>query len=291
MSRIAVELKNVYFKYKNSSSYALSNVSLNIAKGDFVLLVGYSGSGKSTLLKCINGLIPNFYSGFFGGKVIIEGINTLETEVAKLAQRVGMVFQNPENQLSSLSVEQEIAFPLENFGVPLQEMKKRVQELLQLLKIENIRTKSPFSISGGEQQLTSIAAALALDPAILVLDEVTAHLSPRSAMEILTLLNKLNQKYQKTIIISEHRLDRCINYASKLIYLEKGKVKACGEPREILQQKSFPKELLPKIPALYNQIKAHSLSRDEFSQVDSNFYPLTVPEIMKTLQFGGRRLD
>lgn len=284
MSEIAVKFENVYFKYKNRPSYALSNISFGINKGDFVILVGYSGSGKSTLLKCINGLIPNFYSGYFGGKVLIDGRNTLDTEVAKLAKKVGFVFQNPENQLSSLSVEQEVAFPLENFGTPVKEMKSRVQELLQLLKLENIRNKSPFNISGGEQQLTAIAAALALDPAILVLDEVTAHLSPKSAMEILALLKELNQKFQKTIIISEHRLDRCLACANKLIYLEKGEIQAFGDPRNVLQERNFPKELLPKIPAIYNKIRQHSLQSDEISQVDSSFYPLTVQEIMKVLQ-------
>ncbi|NHJ47611.1 MAG: ABC transporter ATP-binding protein [Asgard group archaeon] len=251
----AVSLSQVTFKYRNSDSLAIKNVSLDIDEGDFVLLVGYSGSGKSTLLKTINGLIPHFHAGSFGGDILIFDENVSESNTAQLAKKVGFVFQNPENQISALTVEREVAFPLENFGYPREEIITRVDELIKFMGLEEIRFKSPFSISGGEQQLTAIAAALALDPPILILDEVTAHLSPKSAQKILTKLSQLNKDYNKTIIISEHRLDRCIHFVSKMVYLEQGILKASGSVDEVLKNKSYPKNLLPAIPKIHFQFQ------------------------------------
>jgi energy-coupling factor transporter ATP-binding protein EcfA2 len=248
-----VECKNITFKYRHGEDFAIKNISFTIEKGDFVIVMGYSGCGKSTLLKAINGLVPNFYPGSYGGKVTTLGIETTEIETAKLADRVGFVFQNPENQLSNLTVEQEIAFPLENFGYPREQMKKRIDEIISLLNLESIRYKSPFKISGGEQQLTAIGAALALDPPILILDEVTAHLSPQKSQEILQLLHQLNTEYQKTIILSEHRLDRMLSYATKLIFMEKGSLMAIGKPRELIKQGKIPVELMPKLPRLFQK--------------------------------------
>jgi energy-coupling factor transport system ATP-binding protein len=264
----AVQINRVTYKYRNSSFFALTNVSLDIYEGDFLLLVGFSGSGKSTLLKTINGLVPNFYAGTFGGDVTVYDEKVIEKSTAQLAEKVGFVFQNPENQLSNLTIEREIAFPLENFGIPRDEMIARIDELLTLLDIERIRFKSPFAISGGEQQLAAIAAALALDPPILILDEVTAHLSPKSANELLRKLYELNQEHKKTIIISEHRLDRCIHFANKMAYIEEGKIKAYGTPQEVLENTNYPRELFPKIPTIYSKLKEET---NNFTTISKRF--------------------
>ncbi len=279
MVEIAIKIDNVSFKYRNADSFALKRITFEVAEGEFILLAGFSGSGKSTLLKCLNGLIPHFHAGRFGGTVEIFGESTLESDTPQLAKQVGFVFQNPENQISNLTVEREIAFPLENFGVPKNEIISRVDELVALLNMEEIRYRSPYSISGGEQQLTAIAAALALDPKILVLDEVTAHLSPRSAVRILTLLNELNKKHKKTIIIAEHRLDRCLNFADKLAFLDKGQLKVFGDLQAVFQSKEFPTNMLPKIPSLFLKLdKKIGLLGDKTSTI-----PLTVDELVATL--------
>jgi len=289
-----VQINRVTYKYRNSSFHALTNVSLDINEGDFLLLVGFSGSGKSTLLKTINGLVPNFYAGSFGGDVSVYGEKVTENDTALLAKTVGFVFQNPENQLSNLTIEREIAFPLENFGVPRDEMVARIDEIITLLDIEKIRFKSPFAISGGEQQLAAIAAALALDPPILILDEVTAHLSPKSANELLSKLYELNQEYNKTIIISEHRLDRCIHFANKMAYIENGHLKAFGKPQEVLENENYPKELLPKIPAIYLKLQEET---KDFSTLSKHYsfiskrdsLPLTTKDFMSIFSKEGER--
>ncbi len=280
MVETAVKIDNVSFKYRNSDSFALRRISFEVAEGEFILLAGFSGSGKSTLLKCLNGLIPHFHAGSFGGNVEIFGKSTLESETTQLAKQVGFVFQNPENQISNLTVEREIAFPLENFGVPKNEIISRVDELIALLNLEEIKYKSPYSISGGEQQLTAIASALALNPPILVLDEVTAHLSPRSAVRILNLLNELNTKHKKTIIIAEHRLDRCLHFANKLAFLEKGQLKVFDDVRTVFQNKEFPENMLPKIPSLFLKLDKEIGLLDE----KANELPLTVEELVATLK-------
>ncbi|HUT79670.1 MAG TPA: ABC transporter ATP-binding protein [Candidatus Bathyarchaeia archaeon] len=289
MANKAISLNRVTFKYKNSDEFALKNVSLDINEGDFLLLVGFSGSGKSTLLKTINGLIPHFYSGTFGGTISVLGEDIAETNTAQLAQKVGFVFQNPENQLSNLTVEREIAFPMENFGLPREEIRNRVEEMIELFNLEQIRNQSPFAISGGEQQLTAIAAAFVLDPKILILDEVTAHLSPKIANIILNKLAELNTKYNKTIILSEHRLDRCLKYTKKIAYLEKGMLKVFGNTRDVLLSKNYPEELLPKIPGLYLRL---SKEIDTFKKLTVNYreqfkeseLPLTVTDFIQIIK-------
>ncbi|NHJ85529.1 MAG: ATP-binding cassette domain-containing protein [Asgard group archaeon] len=291
MAHPIISLKQVTYKYKNSSDFALTNITLDFNEGEFNLLVGYSGSGKSTLLKTINGLIPNFYPGVFGGKVIIKNNDISDTSPANLANTIGFVFQNPENQLSNLTVEREIAFPLENFGVPKKEIFDRIDEVISLLKIERLRDKSPFSISGGEQQIVAVAAALALDPPILILDEATANLSPKSARDLLELLRMLNEEYNKTIIISEHRLERCIDFADIMVYIDKGRILSVGEPREVLYDVNYPIDLLPKIPQLFTSLKSQT---NNFAKILPNYQkdfqnrlPLNTEDFLKLLNFVG----
>ncbi|MBN1328768.1 MAG: ABC transporter ATP-binding protein [Candidatus Heimdallarchaeota archaeon] len=291
MSNKAISLNRITFKYKNCDEFALKNVSFDINEGDFLLLVGYSGSGKSTLLKTINGLIPHFYSGTFGGAITLFGEDISETTTAQLAQKVGFVFQNPENQLSNLTVEREIAFPMENFGIPREEIRNRVEEIIELFNLEKIRNQSPFNISGGEQQLTAIAAAFVLDPKILILDEVTAHLSPKMANIILNKLTELNNKYHKTIILSEHRLDRCLKYINKIAYLEKGILKVFGSTREVLLNKNYPIEMLPKIPNFYLRLvedieMLETVSEKYKNQFKQNELPLSVDDFIDIIKGG-----
>ena len=296
MSEKVISLKQVTFKYKSSTNFAIRNISLDIEIEDFLLLVGYSGSGKSTLLKTMNGLIPNFYAGTFGGSVKINDENIIDKNPAQLAKQVGFVFQNPENQISNLTVEREIAFPLENFGIPKDEIIARVDEVVELLRLEKIRYKSPFSISGGEQQLTAIAAALALNPQILILDEVTAHLSPNSAKTLLEILSKLNKEHKKTIILSEHRLDRCLDFVNKIAYLEQGKLMKSGSLKEVFSSEEYPENLLPKIPRLFKELANKT---DNFEQLtsqykksfDTNNLPLTIADFKKMIQIEGEQLD
>ena len=290
MANSAVKIEKVSFKYRDSDVFAIKNISMDVEEGDFVLLAGHSGSGKSTLLKCINNLIPYFHSGAYAGKVYLQEKEIDDTQTALLAKQIGFVFQNPENQLSALTIEREIAFPLENFGIPRDEIRKRVDEIIELLGLQNIRYKSPFNISGGEQQLTAIAAALALDPPILVLDEVTANLSPKSAQKILLILKNLNKDFNKTIIISEHRLDRCIDFANKIACIVNAELHVYKETELALQDPKYPKELLPKIPSLVFQLR-EKLGEENFSKIMDERIPLTPTAFLKAIKFPGDNHD
>ncbi|OYT31734.1 MAG: energy-coupling factor ABC transporter ATP-binding protein [Thermofilum sp. ex4484_79] len=198
-----IYFRDVSFKYSNSEQFALKDINLNINKGEFVLITGPSGCGKSTLCRIINGLIPHFYGGTLTGEAIVLGYDVSHTPTYVLARYVGMVFQNPENQLFLSSVEKELAFGLENLSIPKPEIEKRVQEVAQLMNIETLLDKAPYELSGGQQQKVAIASVLVMYPKILVLDEPTSNLDPRSAMEIIDLIFRLNKKFGITVIIIE----------------------------------------------------------------------------------------
>lgn len=176
-----VEVRSLSYTYPGSTKPTLTNVNFSVEEGEFILLTGPSGCGKTTLCRCLNGLIPNSYGGEFNGQVIVDGLVTTEHPVYEIAQHVGLVFQNPENELFCTSVEREVAFGPENLALPREEIRKRVEESLAMVGISHLRDKSPEELSGGEQQKVAIAALLAMKPKILVLDEPTANLDPASA--------------------------------------------------------------------------------------------------------------
>jgi len=231
-----IEVKDLGFKYAGTDFYAIKEVNFEIDEGEFVILAGKSGCGKTTLLRCLNGLIPHFYEGEFDGKVLIDGVDTRDCPPYILSQKAGMVFQNPDNQLFALSVEADIAFPLENLGLPREEIRDRVEWALRLLRIEELRNRSPFELSAGQKQKVAIASVLAMKPKILLLDEPTSSLDPVSAKNLIDVIIELNRRHGLTILISEHRLTHLIPHANKLAIMDKGKIIYFGEPRKILRE-------------------------------------------------------
>ncbi|MEQ9715963.1 MAG: ABC transporter ATP-binding protein [Candidatus Asgardarchaeum sp.] len=230
-----IKVKNLFFKYKNANDYALKNINLEIFPGEFILLIGPTGCGKTTLCRCLNGLIPHFYNGEFKGDVIIAGENTKAIPISKIATKVGMVFQNPENMLFSLNVEREIAFGLENLGFHREEIRRRVNNVIKLFGLENIRKKPPHELSGGEQQIVAIASIFVLKPSILILDEPTANLDPTTALKVINLLTELNKKFNTTIIIIEHRLEMIIPIVSRVIVMNDGQIVFDGTTEDVLK--------------------------------------------------------
>ena len=228
-----IEVDNLTYYYPGSSKPALANISLKINKGDFLLITGPSGSGKSTLVKTFNGIVPHLYGGRFEGRVFVKGKDTRYCTVAELSRTVGIVFQDPENQILTLSVEREVAFGLENLGLPRKVIRERVENALRDLNIEHLRNRIPIELSVGEQQKVIVASIMAMMPEVLVFDEPTAHMDPLSALKFLDLVHELNMKGY-TIVIVEHRLDVVAKYANKMIILKDGKIVAKGKPRDIL---------------------------------------------------------
>ena len=228
-----IEFLNYSFRYASASNPALENIELKIFPGEFVLLIGDSGSGKTTFLRSINGLIPHFYGGSQRGEVRIDGKSVKNFPPREIANYVGTVFQDPENQILMHTVEKEIAFPLENIGMKEEEIEKRVEETLDVLDIYPLRHRKIESLSGGEKQKVAIATAIARYPRYLLLDEPTSQIDPNSAESLLSLLERLNDDLGIGIIMVEHRMERTMHRADRLIVLDRGKIVGDGEPRII----------------------------------------------------------
>jgi len=230
-----IETRNLTYTYPGGTTQSISDVSINIEKGEFTLITGPSGCGKTTLCRCFNGLIPHFYQGEMKGNIIVAELNVSEHPIYELAKHVGLVFQNPENQLFALSVEKDVAFGLENLGIPREEMRKKVDWALQLADIYDLRERAPHELSGGQQQRVAIASVLAMQPEVVVLDEPTSFLDPLSARKIFEVIHELNRNLGITVVLVEHRLDLTARYADHIIIMAEGKVVLDGDPHEILR--------------------------------------------------------
>lgn len=227
-----LELKNVYYRYPDSDGWILRNINLEANAGEFILLLGPSGCGKSTLARILNGLIPNFYGGELVGHVSIKGLDPRKTPTYELAKHVGFVFQNPENQLFFTSVEREIAFGLENAGLPPEEIRRRVENVLREYGLWELRNRSPFELSGGQQQRVALASVMVLEPEILVLDEPTANLDPLTALKVLGLVKKKVQSSRVLALVIEHRLEVALPFADRVVVMNEGEVVFTGRPLE-----------------------------------------------------------
>lgn len=239
-----IEFSHVTYAYADQSTPVLADFSVSLHAGEFVLVVGPSGAGKSTFLRCLNGLAPHFYGGRWAGHVNVLGRDPVLLAPRGMADLVGFVFQDPEAQFVVDTVEDELAFAMENFALPAATMRKRVEEVLDQMGIAHLRSRRINTLSGGEKQRVAIAAVLALQPEVLVLDEPTSQLDPQAAEEVLVALRHLNADLGLTIILSEHRLERVAQYADRVLYLPAlGSPPVLGEPRTVLAQ-------LPLVPPL-----------------------------------------
>ncbi len=228
-----IEIKDLTYTYPGASKRSLQNVALTIEKGEFSILTGPSGCGKTTLCRCFNGLIPHFYAGELKGNLKIANLSVGEHTIGEMAKHVGLVFQNPENQLFALSVEKDVAFGLENLGMPREEMRERVDWALKMTGISDLRERAPHELSGGQQQRVAIASVLAMQPEIIVFDEPTSFLDPLGAQQIFEVISHLNKRLGITVILVEHRLDLAAKYAGHVLIMDEGKIVLDGEPREI----------------------------------------------------------
>ncbi|MDH5448290.1 MAG: energy-coupling factor ABC transporter ATP-binding protein [Candidatus Bathyarchaeota archaeon] len=274
-----IETKDLTYTYPNATKPAIHGVSLKIEKGEFVILTGPSGCGKTTLCRCFNGLIPHFYQGELTGEIQVAGLNVAGNPIHKLTLHVGLVFQNPENQLFALSVEKDVAFGLENLGVPREDMQKQVDWALETSGIYNLRERAPDELSGGQQQRVAIASIIAMRPEIMVLDEPTSFLDPMGAEKIFEVIDKLNKSLGITVILVEHRLDLAARYANHVIVMDKGKIILDGEPRTVLgsQKARLLGVGIPKATRLYQIL-------EEENGLKTDNVPVTSEEIVKLLR-------
>lgn len=268
-----ISVDQLTFKYPGSAQTALDDVSFQIKTGEFVGITGPAGAGKSTLVLCINGIIPHFQAGDYQGKVLINGQDTFETACAEISRKVGSVFQDPEAQMVAPTVEDEIAFGLENFGIEPVIIEERIKEALSFIGISHLRDRSTTELSGGQKQRVEIAAAVALRPEILVLDEPTSELDPIGTMEVFEVLKELNERYRMTIIVVEQKINILMEYIERLLILNNGSLVTDRTPREIISEPEILTQVglkPPPVSELAYLLKKKGLYHEEL--------PLTVDE-------------
>ncbi len=230
-----IDFKDVTFTYPGTEKPVLQGVSLHIPAGELCLVMGPSGAGKSTFLRCINGLVPHFTGGRLHGNILVNGFNPVELSPHEMSHIVGFVFQDPEAQFVVDVVEDEVAFSMENASISASDMELRIDEALQLLDMTSLRSRRLETLSGGERQRVAIAAALALRPQILVLDEPTSQLDPHGSEEVLQTLVHLNKQLGLTIVLAEHRLERVVPYVGQIVFLsDEYPGGLSGNPRDVL---------------------------------------------------------
>ncbi|MBS5359861.1 energy-coupling factor ABC transporter ATP-binding protein [Finegoldia magna] len=275
-----IELKNVSFKYELQEEKTIKNLDFYVKQGEFVGIIGKNGSGKTTLCNIIRGIIPDFVQGEITGSISIDNKDINDIERGEMAELVGFVFQNPFSQISGIkkTVFEEIAYGLENLGVPREEIRQRVTDVIKLLKIEDLQDKNPNELSGGQSQRVAIASIIVMNPKVLIFDEPTSQLDPLGTEEIFDIL-KLLKAQNKTIILVEHKIDLIAEYADRVVVMDDGEIIFNGETHEVLsndkiEQHNVSMPIVSKLAYKLNEEKP-----EFFKKV-----PITLDECKKELE-------
>lgn len=231
-----ITFDNVTYTYPGTETPALESISFSVLPGEYVAVLGLNGAGKTTLGLCVNGVVPTMLGGDLTGQVTVAGLDVGEYAVREMAKIVGMVFDNPEFQMSQLSAAEEIAVGLENAGVPYEDMIRIIPETLALVGLAGFEERSPLGLSGGQQQRLAIAAVLAMSPQILIMDEPTSNLDPIGKQEVFDMAARLNQEKGMTVIVIEHEVEVMARYADRVIVLDGGRIVMNGTPQEIFSR-------------------------------------------------------
>ena len=232
-----VTAEHLKYKYPNSEHLALDDISFSVKPGEFIGIIGQNGAGKSSLCQAIAGLIPNFYKGAYGGSLLLDETPVCSLDTDELCRKVGIVFQNPFNQVtgSKLTVYEEVAFGLENLGIPREEMKARIEEAMTLLHIEKYRDRYPFDLSGGQMQRMAIAGIFAMRPEVMILDEPVSQLDPQGRREVFEAVQKLSRQ-GITIFMAEHNMEQIADFSDRVILLHQGRLAAMDTPEKIFSR-------------------------------------------------------
>lgn len=237
-----VEFKNVHFRYDKDDPWALKNCSFTIRQNESIAIIGHNGSGKSTIAKLMNGLLlPE------KGEIVVNGHPLNEETLWDVRKDVGMVFQNPDNQFVGATVQDDVAFGMENNGIPREIMKKRISESLQAVRMEHYRFTEPYRLSGGQKQRVAIAGVLAVAPKVLILDEATVMLDPKGRLEIMETVDKIKRKENLTLITITHDLYEATK-VDRIIVLNKGEIVMTGPPKEVFKEHEILRQMGLDIP-------------------------------------------
>ena len=248
-----IDVKNLSFRYKESQEYYdVKDITFHVKRGEWLSIVGHNGSGKSTTVRLIDGLLEAE-----SGEIVIDGQRLIEENVWNIRRQIGMVFQNPDNQFVGATVEDDVAFGLENQGLSRQEMKKRVEEALDLVGMLDFKKREPARLSGGQKQRVAISGVVALRPAILILDEATSMLDPEGRRELIETVKGIRKDYDMTVISITHDLEE-VAMSDRVLVMKKGEIESISSPRELFSRNDLDQIGLDDPFA--NQLK-HSLSQ------------------------------
>ena len=271
MGEIMIKTENLIYEYRSlideDIQRAVNNINIEVKTGEFLVILGHNGSGKSTLAKLMNGLLmPK------SGTVQVMGMDTQdENQIWNIRERAGMVFQNPDNQIVATIVEEDVAFGPENLGVPAEEIRKRVDQSLEIVEMTEYKKHAPHLLSGGQKQRVAIAGILAMNPDCIIFDEPTAMLDPNGRIEVMNTIKRLNKKENKTIVLITHYMDEAVE-ADRILIMEKGKIVMEGTPKEIFRQVDKIKELgldVPQVTELVYELRKEGFDlRDDILSVE-----------------------
>lgn len=231
MADKTIELKNVTFRYdENQKEPTLNNISFHVKHGEWLAIIGHNGSGKSTAVRLIDGLLEAE-----SGQIFIEGEELSDSNIWDIRHKIGMVFQNPDNQFVGATVEDDVAFGLENQGVSLEKMQERVREALSLVGMLDFKTREPARLSGGQKQRVAIAGAVAMQPSIIILDEATSMLDPEGRLELIKIIQKIRDDCGMTVISITHDLDE-VALSDRVLVMKEGQIESSSTPRELFSR-------------------------------------------------------
>lgn len=263
-----ISVNDLSYTYSGTKTPALDQISFQINAGEIIAVIGANGAGKSSLCYALSGFIPHFYRGEYQGQVTIAGKEILNTSLKDISRKVGIVTQNPLNQISGAkyTVAEEIVFGMENLGIEKPIMKSRLENVMVQLNISGLAYKSPYQLSGGQQQKVVIASVLVMNPDVLILDEPTAHLDQSSAEEIFCVLERLSAQ-GKTIIFSEHRLDLAARFANRVMALSKGQLVLDDTPVNVFNSALLDEHhiSLPQLTSLARKARSINLWPEQFA--------------------------
>lgn len=237
-----IRVSEFTYAYPGEARPALESVDLEIPAGQLCGVIGANGAGKSTLCYALTGMVPHYYGGDVNGRVELDGVDISRSAPEEHSGKIGLVFQNPFNQITGArySVKEEVAFGLENLGIPRPEMHLRVEETLRQCGLEALADRSPFALSGGQQQRLAIASIVAMRPEVLVLDEPTSQLDPMGAREVFSLLHDLTETRRTTVILVEGKLEWLAEFGDRILCLNEGRIVADGSPSDVLSEPWIP---------------------------------------------------
>lgn len=283
----AIEINNLYWKYDGSDKYTFQDLNLLVKENIFLGVIGSNESGKTTLASCMKGIIPNSSNGIFKGKIKIFDQDIKNCDSRIISEKIGMVFSDPDSQFTSMSVEEEIAFGLENIGIDEEEIKNRIKWVSELTYIEELLEKPPYDLSGGQKQRVAIAAVLAMKPKIIILDEPTSMLDPKSKDQIFELLEIIKNQLNMTIIVIEHNIEKVAELSDEVILLNDGKIIKHEETKKFFEDINLLKENGLKVPEsielLYYLYDKHGITKQA---------PVKFNEITKEIEklIGGNKI-